>query len=51
MEAFNKIFINTGFPEIYNNIENIEDIKRMYLKDNHLNSGIQNRNIFKQPSK
>ena len=40
MEAFNKIFINSGFPEIYNNITNIDDIKRMYLKDNDLNASI-----------
>ena len=51
MDSFAKEFINDGFPKIYNNICNIEDIKNMYRRDHFVNSKLSEGNIDKEPVK
>lgn len=37
MQEFNEQFINEGFPEIYNNRCDVDDLKRMYQSDIKIN--------------
>ena len=53
MQEFNQQFMNEGFPQIYNNRTNIDDLKRMYQSDIKCNGegGLADKKVSKNLKK
>ena len=51
MKEFQDAFITYGFPKIYNNITDIEEILRMQKRDIFINKKVQNQNIDQNSAK